>query len=417
LSLTLEAPPETDMAADHLESEPENMGVSQPSLFSEDELAASIPAEDRDAIEIVRQQFMGFRCSKKMAPQSKSWSPELKQQALQAIGGGDTDSVAMSDKLFSKDVECVKAMNEALAAVDYIKTDRKYTLPHPQPGVRLVRKGQEAELREKIRAAASDITGAAVQMNAERRIIQSAMRAKLGARYPQYAAVYEMDFTKLYVVTFQFVNTEVPSYLKHNDELYKEAMQHALLEAREVVEITKQEMVKNVIDAVDHMVERLESRRLLDGAHEVLDVRKKGKIYSVTFRQKVDGKLQPEETVELQQREFEVRVAEDTRRKIFTDATAGKLFDELEHIEMQMTQNRIGTPEMRATFDKLRKVIRGYDRNTLPASLRASGELRQEMVTNLGRVGESLLKLQVVKGSRDIVRHRAKSRTLNSDRV
>lgn len=394
--------------------------TQQLALFPEMQDELEIDKNDLAAIEAVKSGFLGFRCRKRMAPQSKSWPDSLKQAALAAVGGGDADSAAMSDRLFSKEIACVKNMNEALAYVDRIRTDRYYTLPHPEPGVRLVCKGKEQALREKIEEAAERIRDCAATMNADRSQIKAHMREKLGARYEQYVSrgVYDLDFTGLYVVEFRFVNIEVPSYLRHNEALYAEALKQAMKDARDVVEMTKSEMVKHLLETVDHLAERLESRRLLDGKHEVIDVRKHGATHIVTVRERgADNKLGDETTVELTEREYSQRVVEDTKRKTFTNQTAVKIFEALDYFEHQLNTTGIGRGEVESVFNKLKKVVRNYDKNSLPASLRESSGLRDMMKEQLGKVGKALLDLSVVQGERDILRRRTKSATLNPEKV
>lgn len=395
----------TDESIDEMTDEPK-----QQDLFPGDGGSSEVDREDREALLNVEGGFLGFRCRKSMAPQSSQWPDEMKTNALDAIGGGDTDSASMSDKLFAKNIDSVKKMNEALTAVNRLCTDRYYTLPHPESGVRLVKKGQEETLRDKIEAAKTAIYNAAMGMNEDRENIKEVMAAKLKGRYAKHSQVYDLDFTKLYHVSFRFTNLEVPNYLRHSTGLYEEALAVARKDAAEVVRMEKEAMAKTLFDVIDHLVERLEARRLLDNKHEVTEVNRSGKNYIVTY---LHATSKQEEIAELSEADFELRVADDTKRKVFTNATATKIFDEIDYAQHQLDQTGIGAGELQDVFGRLKTTIGGQSRKTLPKALRENGAYREGLANQLGRLGEAVLDLSVVKGKRDIIRRRASSRNLN----
>lgn len=373
--------------------------------------------EDLAALENVQNGFLGFRCRKSMAPQSAQCPDSVKSAALAAIGGGDVDSIAMSDKLFSKDIASVKKMNEAVARVNALTTDRWYTLPHPEPGIRLVKKGKEEELRDAVEKATFQITAAAQEMNADRENIKEVMRGKLQGRYEKHAAIYNLDFTKLYVVTWKFPNLDVPDYLKHSEKLYAEAEATAMSEAAEVVKMEKIAMAKTLFGVIDHLCERLESVRMLDRKHEVIEADLEGDEYTVTYLpqgQKMQKKNYDVETMSVE--EFEKRVKESSKKRVYTNATAGKVFDELDYATHQLEQTGIGAGELEEVFASLRQTVQGQDKSTFAGSLRESQPYREAMERQMGRLGNAVLGISVLKGQRDVIRGGASSRRLNPEK-
>ncbi len=389
---------------------------------TEEDEDLDITQEDLAALEQVATGFIGFRCRKKMAPQSSQWDDDMKAAALEAIGGGETDSVSMTDKLFpavvAKEVPAVRAMSEAQSAVNRLCTDRYYTLPHPEPGVRLVKKGKDEMLREKITAATTAVATAAQQMNDSREHIKTVMRKEFSGRFKKHEKVYDLDFTLLFRVDFKFVNLEVPSYLQHSEKLYAEALATAKSEAKEVIQLETEAMAKTLFDVIDHLVERLESRRMLDQTHEIVDVEVHGDQHIVTYVTKGAKMTRANELVmELTAEQFEERVADSNKRKTFTNVTAKKIFDEMEYAEHQLGQTGIGGGELAAVFTRLKKTVGGQDKDTFASSLRRSEAYREGMVNNLSRIGNAVLGLSVIKGKRDLIRSKASSRKLNPEKA
>ena len=372
---------------------------------------------DLVAIDDVIKQYVGFTINVERGPQTRKWPDHLKAMAVEAAGGGDTGSVAMSDKLFSKEIECVKNMNEALAAVNRLKNDREYTLPHPRTGLRRVRVGMLPALEEALEEATRKVRAAAEVMNLEREAIKTVMKAKLGARYD--ASIYDVDFTQLYVVSYSFPPLGVPEALRRFSTLYEREAKRVQKEAAETIVLHKRMIAETTFEVIDHLIERLESRRVLDGKSEVLQVEKtEDGRYCVTYRDATSkASPKPVRTAILEPAEFDTRVTEDTRRKAFKDATAKKIFEELEYFHRQLDQLGIGGTDLEPVFERLRKAVSGYDRETLPVALKSSAALREGLSEELKKVGDAILDLSVVAGKRDILRRRAKSAVFNPEKV
>lgn len=389
--------------------------LAQRTLFElEDPDLEGLEKADLAALQRVQDKFLGFTCRKRMAPQTSQWPEDLKETALAAVGGGDADSASMSDRLFDRRIPCVKRMNEALASVERIKQDRYYTLPHPEPGVRLVKKGKEELLRDKIEQAKLEIHAAAQEMNENREQIKEVMKKRLKGRYKTHANIYEVDFTKLYTVEFAFRNMHVDSYLAHNQQLYEQELVRAKREAAKVVLLEKQHMAEILFEVIDHLCERLEARQLLDRTHEVTEVHKKKGKYLVEY---ISEGSNTKSSVELSADDYKRRVTEDCRNKSFNTTTAQKIFDEITYAEYQLNETGIGAGELEGAFKKLKQLIRGQDRETFPEALRKSDAYREEVKNRLSKMGDHLLKLSTFKSRRDIVRGRAKSRSLNPEKV
>jgi hypothetical protein len=358
----------------------------------------------------VLDNYIGFHMRVSCGPKTKQWPQELKEAAIKAAGGGDSDSTNISDKLFDKSIDAVSELNAAVSAAGALKNDRYYTLPHPRSGLRRVLLGRIDELKEKIEQARVRLQAAGEKMNEERETIKSTMKEKLKARYDE--KVYDVDFTQWMQITTTFPAIEPPEALKQFQGIYETEVRRVHAEAQQTIAILNRQLAEEFYAAIEHLVERLEQRKILDKKHTVKSVEKAGEVYTVVYLQK--GK---EKTIDLDETALKRRVKDDKRKKTFTDATATRIFDTIDEFERVMSGTGFAMDELQACLTKLKGVVRAESRKTLPNTLRQSEGSREAMRTQLASVGEQLLDLAVVKGRRQILRNRSKSATFNPDRV
>lgn len=370
-----------------------------------------------EAIEKIRGQFVGMRIKVGKAPQTAKWDEASKRAALSAVDNAAEDSVTMSSRLLDPKIESVGKVNDVLAKINDVKMDRRFTLPFTQPGIRLVRMGGAdldnlKRLEERLTALKHELSSAAEFMYYDMDNIRDHMRAKLKKLYDPKN--YDFDPRLRYVVSWQFVDVEVPSYLRHNAELLKKAENDLKAEMREAVLLAEQQLAENMFFVIDNLVERLENRRVVDEKHEVLSVVDRGEVRIVEFRNKDKKNV---EIAEMSEDEFNERVTDDSRRKIWKDYTASKIFDELEHAERQLVDIGLGRGEMEKVFSRLKGTVQHQTRKNLVKDLKENSDYREHFRKRLESIGESMLDLTVVQGRRDIVRKRSRSKKFNPEKV
>ena len=113
--------------------------------------------------------------------------------------------------------------------------------------------------------------------------------------------------------------------------------------------------------------------------------------------------------------EFERRVTTSAKRKSFTKATTGKIFDEIAYIEHQLAETGIGAGEFQSVFERLKTTVQGQNKASFDRGVRQSDATREATVERMGQLGEAILNLSVMKGKRNLVRGKSRSRRLNPE--
>ncbi len=403
-------------------SEDDVMPERQPSLFPEmdDDVLPEHMAHYDEAIEKVRGTFQGVRVKVGKAPQSAKWASDASQAALDAVGGADEDSVTISSKLLDPKIESIAAVNAVCRRIEELKTDRRYTLPHIRPGIRLIKLGNNLDIMEQLfgelAKCKTELAVAAEAMFYDMPNIREHMKVKLKGAYQ--SSNYQFDPRTRYHLSWQPEDVYVPSYLRHNATLQEAAEKQIQTELRETMAHTEAQLAQGVFEMMDHLLSRLEGRRLLDRRHEIMDVEKKDGNFHVKYRDSsVKSGAKPTLTVVLDEDDWEARVSDDNRRKGFNDSTATRLFDEIEYFNTELKEIGLARGEMGGAFDRLKKLLQSSDRKTLPLLLKESANYREKFSDSLGKIGEKFLDLSVLKGKRDIVRSKAKSARFNDDKV
>ena len=392
---------------------PEELDNEFSEAIEEIELEGLSEAEQRTlttAGQSVLDNYIGFHMKVSCGPKTKQWPKALKEAAIKAAGGGDSDSTNISDKLFDKSIDAVAELNAAASAASALKNDRYYTLPHPRSGLRRVRLGRIDELKEKIEQARVRLRAAGEKMNSERQSIKDTMKEKLKARYDE--SVYDVDFTEWMAISTSFPAIEPPEALKQFQSIYEGEVRRVQAEAQQTIAILNRQLAEEFYDAIDHLVERLEQRKVLDKKHTVKHVEDNDEGRLVVYL--VKGK---EKSVQLDLKAFQRRVTDDKRKKTFTDATATKIFDTIDEFERVMAGTGFALGEVQECLTRLKGVVRAESRKTLPNTLRQSQGSRDAIREQLSSVAEQLLELSVVKSRRQILRKRSKSATFNPERV
>lgn len=370
-----------------------------------------------DAIEAVRGKYVGVRIRIGKAPQTAKWAADATQAALAAVDGADEDAVSLSSRLLDPKIESVGAVNDVLARVNALKMDRRFTLPFTRPGVRLVKTGGEdldnlKRLTDRLTQLKQELAAAAEAMYEDMPAIRRTMEHKLKRLYDP--SNYDFDPRLRYTLQWNFEDVDVPSYLQHNAELHRQAEREIQQQMRESIFAAEQQMAEGLYFLVDHLAERLESRRLLDRKYEVLEVEKAGDTRVVTYRRPQSDKKEMEE---MSAAEFERRVTDDERRKSWKNNTATRLFDEIEYAEEQIKETGIGKGQIEDAFGKLKSLLKGHSPKSLVSDLKENGDYREAFRNRLETLGNQMLDMTVVQGRRKIIRKRSRSKKLGLNKT
>lgn len=407
-----------------MDSTPENqfpeeqLGVDE---FTLSELLDELDDEglteaDLEAVDDIVAQYVGFNITVKRGPQSKGWPEDLKQAAIEAVGGGDTGSASMSDRLWPKGVAAIKEMGSALSALGRLKTDLYYTLPHPRTGLRRVRIGKLDDFKLRLDAAKAKIRECAEAMNDARGEIKAKAKKMLKDRYDD--SFYNLDFTALYYVDVSWTDLGVPPALKQFADLRRAEAKRVKVESAKTIVMFKRVIAKRLQEMVDAAAERLEGRRLLDKKHEVEFIEKApGDQVVVVYRDaNVSKGSKPTKRATMTVEQMEKRVTDDDRRKHWQDSTMKRLIEETAELKAQMDQLGVGGEDLTPIFTQLQRMLRGQDADTINPQLKQSAGFREGLASGLVRVNNALLDLAVVKSERDIIRGRSTSRKINPNR-
>jgi len=391
----------------------DEMTLEQQSLFSDDELdAATTHTPEPEAVRKIRDRFEGVVVSVSKGPKSKQLTHAQKAAAV-SDSGASTDAITMGKRLFDKRVirriPELRQVNEIFSEIDQLKVDRSYTLPHPDPGVRLLRKGNEdlnrmTEFVRKFESLQARLSVATLELRAVWDKVKEVAEQELGKYYD--AADYAFDPHATMKATYKFTEVGVPSYLKHNQALYEREEARVRAELEMAKQMKEAEMSEQMFEIVDRIVERLENRQILDDTHEVLEVIEKGGKVKVIYQPNGTSKKSARTEVEMTKDEASHRLKADRKPKTFRDTSVAQLFDGLEHAQEMLDELSIGGGDMAKAFEKLRGVVRGQDRSTLAAALRSSESYRDAVRGRLEKVTEFMLDSVIEKPRRAVMRKR-----------
>lgn len=340
-----------------------------------------------DAAKAVQEKYRGLRLTISQMPYSRTFTEDQKRTALKDFSGASTDCVCMSKKLFDADEPAVKRVRKVVSEIINAYKDRRYTFPHPERGIRLIKEGiydeSDPEVEQGIKKAGDpgkyldrlvtkfeklrdDLHQAAVALEAEMPAIRERERERQKDLYDP--SNYQFNASEAYKVHWSFVETGVPNYLLRLDpKLVEEATRQVQAQHMEACRMKEQEMAEMLFLALDHLIEKLSGK----------DNRGKD--------------------------------------KIFKDKTAIKLLGFIDEADEQLKENGIGRGPLSRAFQRLKEIVGGEDETTLPNRLRTSPAFRDLVREGMQTVAESVLQHAVVRPKRRLLQNRAISAALHTD--
>lgn len=409
--------------------EPQSKPTSPPDA---EQLPVPVYDHDVEAIEHVQGGYTAVRLMTAEVPKTRQLPPELKDEALELFGGMDVESLRLVAELWAK--EDLQPCTDILNRLRNLWHDTDYTLTYPEPGIRLVKRGQLEPLIKEFEKLRSQLTAEARRLGQKLPEIKRKRAAALKRAFD--AENYNIDPAQFYRIEWKVVNLlEVPSYLEHNETLYRKEARKINETLRQVVRLEEARMAKQAMEAWDAILERLEPQRYLDDRWVVKDVLRrqtdKGVRMEVVVQiRKDDPLLEPllsrqqkrptTQSILLTQAEFKRRVTVNhAERKRFQEGTLSKAFLALQQFKARVAESGIGNSrEMVAAFEEMDKTLKGHNAGTL-ASLLKEGpdESRKRIAKQSKKLVNTLLELPLLQPARSIIRGRLKSRTANPDKA
>lgn len=395
--------------------------------------ASRVPVYDHDleAIEHVRAGYIAVRLRTAEVPKTKQIATELKDEALELFGGVDAESLRVIAELWGR--EDLQRCTDVLNRLRNLWHDPTYTLAYPEPGIRLVKRGMLDKLVAEFEKLREQLRVEAQRLRDQLPAIKAKRAAALKRAYDEKH--YNVDPAQCYRIEWQVVNLlDVPSYLEHNEALYKKESRKINETLRQVVRLEEARLAKQAMDAWDAILERLEPQRYLDDKWVVKDViRRKtphGLRMEVIVQLRKDdpllvpltkgGKRPSTQSILLTSAEFRNRVStKNTDRKRFQEGTLHRAFQALNEFKQRVMESGIGnSTAMQAAFAEMDKTLRHYTPSTLATVLKEGPDsTRQQTANKAKKIVNAILELPMFGHSRQIIRGRLKSRAVNPDKA
>lgn len=274
----------------------------------------------------------------------KSLNPEQRAEAADAFGAEGQFLSAGKKLLDTRDPSFRAVSTVRSQAVAYW---RSVSLPFPEPGLRLIRQDRIDAFNEQMGVYQAELGAAVEALEYRFDRLKSAARERLGRLYN--AADYPESLTGLFAMNWEFPSVEPPNYLRDlNPELYQQECDRVRSRFTEAVQLAEQAFLDEFARLVSHLTNRLSG-------------------------------------------------TEDGKPKVFRDSAVENL---TEFFERFRDLNVRSNPQLDDLVEQAQQVVRGVE----PQQLRDSTAVRQDVATQLARVGSVLEGLLVDQPRRRILR-------------
>lgn len=368
--------------------------------------------ESLETIRRIRDKYQGVMITINRGAQSRQVVGWQKEETLRGTGA-QSEAISISKRLFDrrvvKRVPSLKRVREIFGKINALKTNRRYTLPHPEPGVRLVRTGGPnldlmSRFVREFESLQAELKEATEKLYYDWVKVREVAKEELGSLYDPVD--YDFDPREAMTASIRFYEVDVPSYLQHNRELYQREARRVRAELELVKQMKEAELTEEIFQLVARLSERLQPRKLLDETHEVLEMETVGDEVRVIYQPSGTSKKSDRREAVIPKAELASRVKLDRRPKTFRDSTVSALIEGLQHAEEMLEELAIGGGKMQEAFDALRRLLGRSDAKAVSAMLRSSEVAREEIRNGLEQISETLLEAVVDKPRRAVLRRR-----------
>lgn len=274
----------------------------------------------------------------------KSLTADQKHQAADTFGA-EAKYLSAGKKLLDTSHPAYKAVTAIRGrAVAYWKG---VSLPFPEPGVRLIRQDSIDDFDRQIVAFRDELNEAVAELDHHYDALRSAAQDRLGVLFN--AGDYPLSLIGTFAIEHDFPSVEVPPYLRElNPSLFEQECNRVRSRFDEAVRLAETAFTEELAKLVDHLAERITGEA-------------------------------------------------DGRPKVFRDSVVENLQGFFERFRSLNIQSNEQLDEL---VDRAQRVVRGVE----PQQLRDSGELRQQLATQLSSVKSSLDQMLVERPRRNILR-------------
>jgi hypothetical protein len=201
----------------------------------------------------LRHNFRAMRLAFCWLGMRKSLSGDQRQQVAEPFGA-EQNFISAGKKLIDTGHPAVRSVNQLRRrVVDYW---RNSSLPYPEPGLRLVRQQDVAEMAERMQRFREELNEAVQELEASYQEIKQQARQRLGSLYAE--TDYPSSLVDSFGLTWEFPNVEPPDYLQQLEpKLYEQECRRVRQRFQEAVQLAEQAFVEELSGLVSHLAERL----------------------------------------------------------------------------------------------------------------------------------------------------------------
>lgn len=178
------------------------------------------------------------------------------KEVMATAAGMTADGLSgAAKKLFSPKVEAIKALNEAIGAVN--KYHASMTRPYVEDGVRLLPKDDIERYTTRITELMERVTQRTVDLEKKRASVLEDARRRLKDKYDPRD--YPESFENLVGMRYEFVNLDPPSYLERlHPSVYKQELLRVQKQFNETLLVVENDFLETFQELVSHIVNRTE---------------------------------------------------------------------------------------------------------------------------------------------------------------
>ena len=201
----------------------------------------------------LRREMTAVRLSFRWPGLRKTLTPHQKATAADAFGATGR-SISAGKKLIDTSHPKWKACTAVRSQAQ--KFWQSMSLPWPEPGIRLIRRGDVAGFDARMRELQEELSEAAAELESEFEQIKAQAAERLGELFDP--SDYPARIAAAFVVEWDFPSVEAPDYLRQMcPEIYREEQARVAARFEEAVRLAEAAFAEELSGLVEHLAERL----------------------------------------------------------------------------------------------------------------------------------------------------------------
>ncbi len=208
---------------------------------------------DVHAAQRLRTTMAAARVSFTWLGTRKTLNPQQKAQAAEAFGAAG-EFLSAGKKLLDTRHPAFKAVTAVRGKI--VGYWKGISLPYPEPGIRLIRQDQIAELDQRLQGFQGELAGAVTQLDQQYGELQAAARDRLGTLYNP--ADYPPSLRGWFQVDWEYPSVEPPSYLRQlHPEIFRQEQARVAARFEEAVQLAETAFLEEFSGVIAHLCERI----------------------------------------------------------------------------------------------------------------------------------------------------------------